>query len=95
MRALRPFKQMQLIEISDGHRSWSITELDPHDLSRLRKLIADRRVKWCLHPIVSDTGADPFEYDSFILISFPKTAADFERAKSAYYKNVPADCTKR
>ena len=84
----RPFGKVQIVEIGDGTNSLPVAEIGAHNVSCLQRLVADRAVKWCLHPMVSDLREDLFAYDCFISIGFPETAAELEAADSAYLREL-------
>ena len=92
----RPFRTMELINIGDGMTSLPIMmALDAAELSCLRRLATDRRIRWCLHSMVSDIREDLFEYDSFVSMPFPKTEDELERAKNTYRREVAVQRNKR
>lgn len=89
----RPFQRVKFIELSDGKTSLPAASLDTNDRSSFERLLADRQLLWCLHPMVSDLREDLFEYDCFISIGFPNSPDDVERAESAYLRELAITST--
>jgi hypothetical protein len=81
----RPFRGVEIIEIGDGvHDALPVSSLSVQDFTCMRRLFSDRRVRWCLHPLVADTRQDVFEYNCFISLDYPTDADGVERAKATY-----------
>ena len=73
-----------LVEISDGRKSLAASELNILDRKCFETILSDRRLKWCLNPMVSDLGEDRFSYDCSILIAFEHSTEQIERDEIAY-----------
>lgn len=81
----RPFRSVELIEIGDGiNDSLPASKISKKDRAKLERLLGDRYVKWCLHPMVVETRQDMFRYNCFLAFDMPRTDQDIQDAKEAY-----------
>lgn len=81
----RPFRGVQILEFSDGiHDPVPVSRLNVQDFTCMQRLLSDRRIRWCFHPLVSDTRQDIFPYDCLIIFDHPTEPEDVERAKETY-----------
>ena len=81
----QPFHGVQLIEIGDGvGDAVSASRMAKADRQVLERMLKDRKVKWCLHPMVAQMRQDMFPYNCFLSVGMPRNNDDLELAKKAY-----------
>ncbi len=89
------FKKVEIVNIGDGINSLPLVmAMNDVEARCLRRLAAHRKIRWCLHPLVSDARQDIFEYDAFLSVEFPRTDEELERAKSTYRDQIAFECGK-
>lgn len=77
------------MEIGDGlHDALLFSQIDPYDRKCIERPLANRDVRWCLQPLVSDVRLDIFPYNCFITFGDPSglTADELNRAESTYQR---------